>query len=371
MADKGKQTIRILGTRGIPAQHGGFETFTEDFALYLVNKGWQVHVYCQSSDAKTTHTTQWKGVNLVHIPQKGDRAISTILFDLKATLHAAKHKDTILTLGYNTAMFNLWPRIKGIKNIINMDGIEWQRKKWRWYERAFLWVNEWCGCKFGHHLVADHPQIKQHLTKRAKADKITVIPYSADKLVDADKALLKPYNIEPNKYLTVIARTEPENNLLTIIRSFSAKKRGVKLVVLGNYNPDKPYDKSVMDSASDEVIFAGAIYNKAVVQALRYYSLAYVHGHSVGGTNPSLVEALGAGNAVIAHDNKFNKWVAGQGNKYFTDDAELEQIFDKTLADNTTLQDMQKCSVKQFEQNFTYDKIMADYLAVISKADSY
>ena len=216
-----------------------------------------------------------------------------------------------------------------------MDGIEWKRDKWTFLERTWLYINERAGCWLGNHLIADHPEIKKHLTTRVSKNKITMIPYGSDEINTPDLTHLKPYDLEPNRYAIVIARPEPENSILEIVTAFSSKKRNKKLVVLGNYDKADPeYSKKVNDAASDEVIFPGAIYDKSVIQALRFYALLYVHGHTVGGTNPSLVEALGAGNAVLAHDNKFNRWVAGEGNKYFKDIKQCKKVFDELCSDN-------------------------------------
>ena len=133
--------------------------------------------------------------------------------------------------------------------------------------------------------------------------------------------MLAPLGLTPGQYVTLIARPEPENSVLEIVAAFSAKRpRGLKLVVLGAYHPEAlPYHAQVMAAASPEVVFAGALYDHALVNALRLHGLLYLHGHQVGGTNPSLIEAMGAGNPVLAHDNRFNRWVARDGAWYFQD----------------------------------------------------
>lgn len=177
--------------------------------------------------------------------------------------------------------------------------------------KTWFWLNERAGCWIGNHLVADHPKIKEHLATRVSADKITMIPYGGDEVLEASESLLNPYGLLPNQFSVIIARPEPENSFLEMVRAFSCKPRNHKLVVLGNFTPDtNQFHKAVMSAASEEVVFPGAIYDAPVVQAFRFYARFYLHGHRVGGTNPSLVEALGAGCAVIAHDNHFNRWVA-------------------------------------------------------------
>ena len=190
-----------------------------------------------------------------------------------------------------------------LDTVINMDGVEWRRQKWGGVAKAWFWINDWAGCWLGNHLVADHPEIKKHLATRVSASKITMIPYGSDRVDAADHSLIAPYGLTPDSYAILIARAEPENSILEVVRAWSRQPRGCKLVVLGRYFPDHVYQRAVQAAASEEVTFPGAIYEKPVVQALRFHARFYVHGHQVGGTNPSLVEALGAGNAVLAHDN--------------------------------------------------------------------
>jgi len=354
----------ILGIRGIPARHGGFETFAEKLSLYLVRQGWRVTVYCQESGTGSISTSDWNGIQRIHIPVANNGVAGTIFFDWKATVHALGQNGLFLTLGYNTAVFNLLQRIKGQTNVINMDGIEWKREKWGVCAKTWFWLNERAGCWFGNHLVADHPMIKEHLATRVSSSKITMIPYGGDCVVDAAAATLDRYNLEPHGFSVIIARPEPENSFLQIVTAFSSKPRDHKLVVLGNFSPDKnKYHKQVMDAAGEEVIFPGAIYEAEVVQALRYFSRFYIHGHRVGGTNPSLVEALGAGCAVIAHNNHFNRWVAGDAAVYFNDEHDCAVLFDKYLrSDHSSLiATMRKESTRRFYEKFTWENILSQY----------
>ena len=355
------KAVRILGTRGVPAAHGGFETFAEYLSLYLVANGWRVVVYCQVDGTGPIFGDMWQGVERVHIPVTHDGPKGTIVFDWHATAHAAGHHDLCLTLGYNTAVFCTLLRLKGIPNLINMDGIEWSRAKWGPAAKAWFWLNDWAGCWLGNHLVADHPQIKLHLQTRVAASKITMIPYGADAIADAPLAPVTALGLEPCRYLTVIARAEPENSLLEIVQGFSAKPRGLKLVVLGNYQEGNAYHRAVKSAASAQVLFVGAIYDKVIVQALRFHSAAYVHGHQVGGTNPSLVEALGAGNAVLAHDNQFNRWVAGEGAVYFNGAAEFAQRIDELATRPALLNDLRQHGQARFLGAFTWPDVLRKY----------
>lgn len=361
------KTLRILGTRGVPAAHGGFETFAEHLALYLVQRGWRVVVYCQEDGSGATWEDRWQGVERVHIPVARSGPAGTIVFDWHATRHAARHRDLCLTLGYNTAAFCALLRLKGVPNLINMDGIEWSRAKWGPMAKTWFWLNDWAGCWLGNHLVADHPEIKVHLQTRVRGSKITTIPYGADEVLAAPDAPVRALGLTPGRYLSVIARPEPENSLLEIVEGFSRRPRGIELAVLGRYDEDQPYHRAVKAAAGPEVRFLGAIYDKQVVQALRFHSLAYVHGHQVGGTNPSLVEALGAGNAVVAHDNRFNRWVAGPAAAYFGDAQAFDRLVGDLLGDASRTQAMCTGSQQRFAQEFRWDAVLGQYETLLAR----
>lgn len=361
------KTLRILGIRGIPAAHGGFETFAEHLALYLRDRGWRVIVYCQETGQGPVEVDTWNGIERVRMPVRGDGALSTIIFDWISIQHAAQHKDLCLTLGYNTAIFDAVLRFKGVPNVINMDGIEWIRAKWGMVAKTWFWLNDWLGCWLGSHLIADNPAIKTHLMTRVSGDKITMIPYGAVPVDNAPEEPVRALGLEPGRFMTVIARPEPENSLYEIVKAFSQRKRGYKLAVLGNYQNENAYHRTVRAAASDEVAFLGAIYDAPVVQALRYHSAAYIHGHQVGGTNPSLVEALGAGNAVIAHDNRFNRWVAGEGARYFDSVDSLAQRFDEIMSKPDVVSSMQDASRRRFKRALTWPIVLAEYEKVLER----
>ena len=310
----------------------------------------------------------WNDVNLVYVPVKHLGALGTIIFDWKVVCHALSSDGLFLTLGYNTAIFNTLQYFKGQTNIINMDGIEWRRDKWGPIAKTWFWLNERAGCWVGNHLVADHPRIKEHLATRVRDNKITMIPYGGDEVLEANPSLLSVYGLHPNGYSVIIARPEPENSFLEMVRAFSCKRRDHKLVVLGNFEPStNSFHKEVMNAASEEVIFPGAIYQAPVVQALRFFARFYLHGHRVGGTNPSLVEALGAGCAVIAHDNHFNQWVAGPDAAYFGTEQECSLLFDDLLSDDDAVHAMKAASISRFNERFTWEKILGEYEELLIK----
>jgi glycosyltransferase involved in cell wall biosynthesis len=356
----------ILGIRGLPAAHGGFETFAERLAPYFRDHGWRVTVYCQGSDSGKRMEDEWEGINRIHIPVKRTGSVGTIEFDLKCARDVERIDGTLLTLGYNTGFISAWLRARGRVNFINMDGLEWKRAKYSWGARAYLWVNERLAAWSGTRLIADHPVIADHLATRVSRSKIATIPYGSDEIIDADPSPLTPLGLYPGQFFTLIARAVPENLVLEIVQAFSSKPRGVKLALLGRYEMSDPYQAEVLAAASPEVIFTGGIYNRFTLAALRYYSIAYLHGHQVGGTNPSLVEALGAGNAVIVHDNAFNRWVAGDAGLYFTDIASCTAAIDLILSSD--LRDKLRTAARlRWQSEFTWPAILKRYHAVLDE----
>jgi glycosyltransferase involved in cell wall biosynthesis len=168
--------------------------------------------------------------------------------------------------------------------------------------------------------------------------------------------------LKPKGYYLVIARAEPENSILEIVRAFASHRVSTPLVVLGNYSPERSqYQRQVLDAAGSKVHFVGAIYDRETVRGLRFHSKAYIHGHRVGGTNPSLVESLAAGNAIIAHDNQFTRWVAGAGARFFKGTEDLEEILDSLEKNPFQLVEMEEFSRSRHKTEFNKEKALTAY----------
>lgn len=365
------KSLNILGIRGLPAQHGGFETFAQNFSLYLRQRGWNVTVYCQH-DARSAdcppdlYEDEWMGVRRIHIAVNGDGPVSTMKFDWRCIRDVVNRPGIDLVLGYNTSVFSLWQRLKGRKIAVNMDGIEWRRGKWSLPAKCWFYLNEFVGAHVGHATIADHPEIARH-QRRHLQYKCDVIPYGSSPIAKASEDYVEALGVKPQGYAVSIARIEPENSILEVVQAFSSKRRHMKLLVLGKLSDANPYHRKVLAAASEQVIFPGAIYETPAVEALRYHCAAYVHGHTVGGTNPSLVEALGAGNAVIAQDNAFNRWVAGPGQHYFRTVEDLSGIFDRIESGELDLLKARRAARLQHSENFTFDKVHASYENVLER----
>jgi len=355
-----RPTLRILGIRGLPARHGGFESFAENFALHLVSKGWDVIVYCQEPDVDRISEDTWCGIRRVLVPASLT-SIGSVIFDWRSISHAAQHNNVCLTLGYNTAVFTWRLRMAGVRNVINMDGIEWARGKWGPVSKLWFYLNDWAGCWLADRLVADHPAIHALLATRGVRDRITMIPYGSVELLDADPAPLTGLGLKPNDFFVVIARPEPENSIREIVIGFQEAGVRQRLVLLGHYQPDNRYHQEVKTLAGPQVIFPGAIYDARTIAALRVHATAYLHGHRVGGTNPSLVEALGAGSAVVAHDNRFNRWVAGPGALYFSTPQDCALRIREIAEDPAVRARARAASRVRWREQFTLDLVHEQY----------
>lgn len=356
------KSLLILGTRGIPARHGGFETFAERISTVLVKRGWRVAVYCQRLGTGSITSDYWKGIELINVPVGKDSPMHTVIFDAKCMWHACRRRWLILTLGYNTGFLAVLPRLTGILQVINMDGIEWRRAKWSRLVRVWFYINEWLASWLSNWMIADHPAIARHLRRRGGSRKISVIPYGADSVVHADASLLDQFDLSPQGYALVVARPVPENSALEIVSAFSHSRRNLRLVVVGNYVPDSnSYHARVMEAAGREVQFLGAIYDKAAIDALRYYARFYIHGHCVGGTNPSLLEAMGAGCAILARDNVYNRWVAGPGAEFFADEKSCGRVLDRLVRDDEALARMGRAATERQQQIFQWHAVVDEY----------
>ena len=357
-------TLLILGCRGVPAAHGGFETFAERLALDLVARGWRVGVYCQKDVARVErrlHVETWRGIERIEIEVAATGPRATLAFDALAVGDAARRGGVCLVLGYNSAVLLPYLRLRGCKVITNMDGLEWKRPKWSGAVRAWFWLNEWIAAWSSDRLIADHPRIAEHLATRRPRGPIATIAYGGDPIGAASPAPLAALGVDADAYLVSIARIEPDNNILTIVEAFSRRRRGRALVVLGRLDAGNRYHAAVRRAASDEVVFAGAIYDASTLQALRRHARAYVHGHTVGGTNPSLVEALWAGNAVLAHDNPFNRETAGPDQRYFTDADACADAMDDLLHDDALVAKARAAARAQAERHFRWEDVLRAY----------
>lgn len=351
----------------MPGSHGGYETFASHLAPYLVEQGWDVTVYCQDDDGVDGTEDEWRGIRRIHFTPKSKGAIGTMEFDAKCVRDVIKRPGIDLVLGYNTASFNMLQRLRGRTIVMNMDGIEWKRQKWSLPAKAWFFLNELAGANLSTLIIADHPEMEKHLRQRILRTPIRMIAYGAKPITDAPTAPLAAYGLVPDRYMIMVARVTPENSYLEIIRAFSREKRDCKFVVLGRFEDADPYHRACREAASDEVLFPGAIFDPEILESLRFHARAYLHGHTVGGTNPSLCEALGAGNAVIAHDNRFNRWTAGPHQIFFGDEDGCADAIDLLLRDDARLAQAKAGARVRHGEQFTWPLILREYEVMLEE----
>lgn len=325
--------IGIIGTRGIPNQYGGFEQFAEYVAPELVARGHEVYVYNSSLHPHKDPT--WKGVHLIvkSDPENLVGSFGQFIYDLNCIRDARKRNfDVILQLGYTSS--SLWSSFfpKGATLVTNMDGLEWKRTKYSTSVRRFLKRAESWAVRNSDHLIADSIGIQKYLYKKFKR-KSTFIPYGAHLFHLPDDSQLAPYKLQQDGFNMLIARMEPENNIETILQGHHNSARKRKLILIGNYqNAFGTLMKKKYEDKTTE--FWGSVYDINLLNNLRHYSHLYFHGHSVGGTNPSLLEAMASQALVAAHNNIFNRSVLEKDAFYFETPEDVSAILNNSFRKN-------------------------------------
>jgi glycosyltransferase involved in cell wall biosynthesis len=326
--------IAILGTRGIPARYGGFETFADELSRRLADDHeFDITVFCPASNDVPAPSTLG-AVNLEYVREYRLGPFTTIASDVAAIFRTASTFDIVYMLGYGSSFACFVPRLFGTTVWINPDGIEWKRSKWNWVGRSYLRLMETLAPVVANRLICDATAIRDHFVHAFNFPvEYSVIPYGVEiPPPEASSRALLPKPLSPQDYHLVVARLEPENHVLEIIDGFQKSGSPVPLVVVGNTTPATSYIKRLLGFAHERVLFVGGIYDRAVLTSVRLNARSYLHGHSVGGTNPSLLEAMACGNVIIAHDNPFNREVAGDFATYFRTAADLAELVDQADA---------------------------------------
>jgi glycosyltransferase involved in cell wall biosynthesis len=357
--------IAILGTRGIPNHYGGFEQFAEFFSVYLVQKGHDV--YCYNSHNHPFQEKTFNGVNLIHThdPEYKYGTFGQFIYDFNCIEDSRKRDfDIILQLGYtsNSVWFFRLPKKPII--ITNMDGIEWKRSKYSKPVQQFLRFAERLAAVSSDYLVSDSLGIKEFLLKRYKKDS-TYIAYGAHVFNSPNSEVLKVYDVQENQFNMIMARFEPENNLDMVLEGVQHSQDKTTILVVGKH--ETKYGEYLKNKFKDcaNIRFVGGIYNLQHLNNLRYYSNLYFHGHSVGGTNPSLLEAMASQALVISHNNDFNKAILKENSYYFTNPLEVTNILE-SIKKIDNLQ-MVSNNYKAIEREFNWDKINGEYLQLFEQ----
>jgi glycosyltransferase involved in cell wall biosynthesis len=309
--------IAIFGTRGIPNYYGGFEQCAEFLALGLVKKGHEVIVY-NSHDHPYKEST-WNGVQLIHCydPENKLGTAGQFVYDLNCVLDLRKRNvDIILQLGYTSSSVWGWLLPRTTVVTTNMDGLEWKRTKYSKRIQKFLLWAEKLGVKYSDHLISDSKGIQDYLLE--KYNKASdYIPYGADVITEPTENVLNEYGLTKYHYNLLIARLEPENSIEIILDGVVKSNLKTPFLVVGKHATK--YGEYLKNKFQDYpyIRFLGGIYDMAKLDSIRYFSNVYFHGHTVGGTNPSLLEAMASNSLVCANDNPFNRYILEDDGLYF------------------------------------------------------
>ncbi len=370
--------LAIVGSRGIPAKYGGFETCVEAVAPRLVEKGWNVFVSCEGTRDEGKPSI-YKGVNLFYFPIRPFFRIAyEVLYDVYSLLKSSLICDCIYMLGYGAGLFLFIPKLSGRKLAVNVDGLEWKRAKFNRLEKLILLISERAAVKFADVVVADSREIKKYIEQRYGKQAVYItngvdIPrheeWNDQKL--AGNSSLREKRLLPNDYWLAVARLEPENNIHTIIQAFLKSSSKRKLLIVGNFS-SKKYQKYVQrilseDNARERVILPGAIYDLGLLNMLRQNCFAYIHGHSVGGTNPTLLEAMSMKNIIIAHGNEFNREVGGDTILYFADANDLATKINEVENALDSFVHLKEAAYSRVLSNYSWTDIVEEYDKLFQK----
>ena len=324
--------IAILGTRGIPNNYGGFEQCAEYLSIGLVNKGHKVAVYSPHFHPYKEDT--YKGVKIIKqlSPSKlFGHSASNFIYDYLCFKDAiGKEFDIILELGLITSSLSIiFCNHQGKIVVTNLDGLEWKRSKWNKLIQTLTKKLEKYGVKHSDYLIADNIGIQDYIRQEYNIES-EFISYGAFDILPPNDTCLNQYGITKGIYFLTIARLEPENNLEIIFDGYISSNKKAPYYIIGNHNTS--YGKFLKEKYKNKgIIFLGGIFNKIHLDNIRYYSKLYIHGHSVGGTNPALLEAMAAKTLILAHNNQFNKSVLGENAFYFSSSDELSKLFKQDL----------------------------------------
>jgi glycosyltransferase involved in cell wall biosynthesis len=358
--------IGVLGTRGIPNYHGGFEQFAEFFSIYLVEQGHEVFVY--NSSTHPYKDKEFKGAKIIHCfdPENRIGTSGQFIYDLNCIIDSRKRKfDVLLQLGYTSS--SVWHKLlpKNAIVITNMDGLEWKRSKYSKKVQKFLRYSEKLAAMSSDFLVADSIGIQTYLKEQYNLPS-KYIPYGAEPFDRPNETVLESYGLTKGSYDMLIARLEPENNIETILDGVDKSNTGRTFLVVGKHDVNQfgIYLKDKFKH-NQSIKFLGGIYDLNDLNNLRYYSNLYFHGHSVGGTNPSLLEAMASHALIIAHNNEFNNAILQNNSMYFENSEEVRNYLeDITKSDYLRFVEN---NITEIKNNFNWEKINSSYLDYINE----
>ena len=360
--------IAMLGTRGVPASYGGFETAVEEIGKRLAARGHHVTVYCRNPGQTQT---EYLGMHLVNAPALRHRMAETLSHTAVSSAHAIVkgRPDVALLLNAGNAPLLQPLRAAGIPTAIHLDGIESKREKWRGAGAKYYRWAESASVKWGDVVIADAQAIADHVRRRYGRDSV-VIPYGAD-VIDPGSDRLGELSLTPHGYHLIVARFEPENHVLEAVHAFRTSAETLPLIVVGSAPYAQWYIDKVHAAARNDprIRFTGGIYDQALLDQLYANARTYIHGHSVGGTNPSLLRAMGAGAPVLAYDVEFNREVTAERAYFWPDADALIALLDAIASGghDAELAGMSAAGKERILQAYQWDAVTDEYEAMLAR----
>jgi rhamnosyltransferase len=349
--------VAIIGTHGVPARYGGFETFAEHLAIACAKDGIKVKVINEKANPIFP-----KPENVEIVSSSFNKSRSPFRF-YKNSIKLAADSDIILCCGVGGAFFYNQLRSGNAIIITNVDGLEHLRKKYSWWQRWLVYLLQFRATKESDILIADSQEMWGYWTTRFNkhVSKIRAIRYGADECLPFDPETLKKFKVEYREYFLTIARLVPENNIEEIIQSFKKYIGRKKLIIVGSLE-NTAYVARLKSISNERVIFADAVYNKQELDSLRQGCFIYLHGHSVGGTNPSLLEAMAAKCACLCHDNVFNLEVTEGNQIYFHSSYELAIMLNLLEHKSNDLDTQREKALIRVRKSYTWDQTCSLYI---------
>lgn len=349
--------IAILGTRGIPAAYGGFETFAEELSTRLARRGHEVTVYCREPHPEPV----WRGVRLRHIPPVRHKYLETVAHTFLSTLDLLRNPpDAALYCNAANALFTPLARRAGARVALNVDGLERKRRKWNVLARLWYHVSEGLSTFCPDVIVTDAAEIQRYYRENYGADSV-FIPYGAETGKTASRAALDALGLEQDRYFLYVTRFEPENNPLMVRRAFERVETALRLVLVGSAPYAHAYIRELKDTRDPRILFPGAIYGQGY-RELQSHCFAYIHATEVGGTHPALIEAMGRGAPVLYLSTPENEEVAGGVALPFHDEASLEarirEILSMPAAQRRRLGE---AAMRRVEERYSWEAVTDAY----------
>lgn len=353
--------IAILGTRGIPANYGGFETFAEELSRRLVERGHDVTVYCRSHYVDRD-LKEYNGVQLKVLPTIRHKYLDTVIHTFLSAVNAStKHFDVVLICNAANSPFIPILTLIGTPVAVNVDGLERKRKKWNWLGRAYYRLGERASVWLASEVVTDAKAIQDYyLTEYNKPS--TMIAYGAEIERKPAPDVVAKYGVEPEKYFLYVSRLEPENNAALVIEAFRKVNTEMKLVVVGDAPYATEYKKRLKELAADDerVIFTGFVFGSDY-KTLQQNAYAYIHATEVGGTHPALIEAMGFGNCVLCLSTTENDEVAGDAAIFFRNAGDLASEIQKLTDYRSWVDAYRQKARERARANYSWDAVTDEY----------